>query len=329
MIAKISSYKEPVVASVYYIYGLNLKSNFKFTHHLTTGTGQPNLTFECINSPPVRPDWKGASPSFPAPGDPDLGIYFYPQNRFDVLEFPNTGIFYVWSDKILFQPDTSADPVEWEIQFLGTVLSFWLERQGVLALHASAVVLQKDCAVGFLASSQGGKSSLASTLIQSGCPLLTDDILPVECLEDRIIGRPGYAQMRLWPDRAEHLLGQYHHLEQVHPDYSKRRVPIGLDGWGSFCDDLQILKCLYLPERRDSSRWGTEIEMVSVSPQEALIELVRQSFAAPILQAMGILPQRLERLTKIVRQVPVKRLIYPNGMNYLPSVCEAIRADLL
>lgn len=328
MIAETSYYKGSVTTSVYCIYGLNLKSNFKFTHHLTIGTGQPDLTFECVDFP-LSLDWKGATPSFPAPGEPDWGIYFYPQNGFDILEFPDMGIFYVWSDKILFQPDTSANSADWEIHFLGTVLSFWLERQGIVALHASGVVLGKDCATGFLASSQGGKSSLASSLVQSGCPLLTDDILPVECREGKVLGRPGYAQMRFWPDRAEHLLGRYDDLELVHPDYSKRRVPIGLDGWGSFCDELQPLKCLYLPERRDPSTWGTKIEIVSVSSSEAVMELVRQSFAAPILQAMGILPQRLESLAKIVRQIPVKRLIYPNGMNYLPQVGEAIRADIL
>lgn len=314
---------------VYRLYGLNLKSNFKFTHHLTTLTGKSNLIFKCIDSPPVSQDWQDTSPLFPAFGEPDLGVHFYPQNGFDILHLPGSGDFYIWSEQILCHPTTPVNTAQLEIDFLGTVLSFWLERQGIPALHASAVVLQKDCAVGFLASSQGGKSSLASALVQSGYALLTDDILPVECRDDLVIGRPGYAQMRFWPDRAEYLLGQYHNLAKVHPDYDKRRVPIGLDGWGNFCDTAQQLKCLYLPERRDPSAWGTAVEIISVSPTEAVIELVRQSFAAPILRAMGILPQRLENLAKIVRHVPVRRLIYPNGMNYLPQVNEAIKADLL
>ncbi len=327
----VTKYPDKIIQTIstkkYQIFGFNLESNFSFTHTLTTTDEKANLLFLCVLEAPVSQDWKQSNPVFPGDDEPDLGVHFYPQNGFDILHFPGSGDFYIWSDKILCQPITPANLAQLEIDFLGTVFSFWLERQGILALHASAIAPPDGGAVGFLATSQGGKSSLAAAFIQRGYSLFTDDILPIECHDDAVIGRPGYAQMRLWPDQAKYFLGHFQDLELVHPAIAKRRLPIGQDGWGTFYDASQPIRCLYLPERRDPHLWGTAIEIASVSHRDAVIELIRQSFAAPILHAMGILPERLMKLSQLVQHVPVRRLIYPNGMAYLPQVCDAIDAD--
>ena len=311
----------------YRIFGFNLASNFTFTHTLTLTTGQPDLLFLIVNEKPVEQIWEQTSPVFPGVNEPDLGVHFYPQAGFDVLHFPGSGDFYIWSDKVLCHPTGPVDATQLEIDFLGTVFSFWLERQGLLALHASAVVIPQGGAVAFLATSQGGKSSLAAAFLHQGYGLLTDDILPVDWAEDALTGRPGYAQMRLWPDQANYFLGRHEDLERVHPAVTKRRLPLLPEGWGNFCDHPQPLTCLYLPERRDPEAWGPGIDIVPVPQPEAVIELIRQSFAAPILQAMGILPERLMKVSQLVQRVSVRRLIYPNGMAYLPEVCRAIEAD--
>jgi len=313
--------------TTYQIYGFRVRSNFSFTHTLSVVDGQPDLLFMCISEPPIHQDWKKTEPVFPGVDEPDLGVSLYPQGNFDILHFPGSGDFYIWPDQILCHPITPINVAQLEIDFLGTVLSFWLERQGYLALHASAIALPAGGAAGFLATSQGGKSSLAAAFIQRGYSLLTDDILPVELNAHRVTGRPGYAQMRLWPDQAQYFLGHFQDLELVHPEISKRRLPMGRDGWGNFCSVSQSINRLYLPERRDPHVWGTEIEIISLSPRDAVIELIRQSFAAPILHAMGILPERLMKLSQVVQHVPVRRLLYPNGMNYLPQVCDAIQSD--
>lgn len=311
----------------YQIYGFKVQSNFAFTHTLSIVEGAPDLQFRLVSERPIHFDWRQAKPVFPHADEPDLGVHFYPQPGLDILHFPASGDFYIWPDRIVCHPADGADVAQLEIDFLGTVLSFWLERQGFLALHASAVVLPKKGAIAFLATSQGGKSSLAAAFVQRSYALLTDDILPVECNESGVSGRPGYAQMRLWPDQAQQFLGDFSDLERVHPSVTKLRLPVGVNGWGQFCHSAQRLCCLYLPERRDPQTWGTDIEIVAVSRPDAVIELIRQSFAAPILQAMGILPNRLIALSQVVQNVPVRRVQYPDGMKFLDQVCEAIQAD--
>jgi hypothetical protein len=212
-----------------------------------------------------------------------------------------------------------------EIYFLGAVLSYWMERRGILALHASAVVIDGR-AVGFMANSKGGKSSLAGEFVQAGFPLLADDILPLrEENEESIVAHPGYPSMRMWPAEAEYFLGYWDDLEVVHPQVSKRWVPVGEGGFGKFCDTPQALSCLYLPERRDSEEEG--IEIVPISPANSVIEMVRHSFASRLVEGLDWQARRLAFFAQLSAHIPVCRLRYPNGFEYLESTKAAVLSD--
>lgn len=245
-----------------------------------------------------------------------------------LLHFPRSADFYLWPQRIVCHLlDPAAAPLV-EIHFLGTAMALWLELRGIPALHASAVAVDGR-AVAFTSSNGGGKSSLAAALMQAGHPLLTDDILPVERAADgTITGRPGYPTMRMWPEEARHFLGHIDGLPRVHPRLDKRRVFVGPPaGFGSFHGAPAPLACLYLPDRRDPAQWGERVEIAPVSQAQAVIELVRHSFVARLVHAAGLQPARLHLFAALVRQVPVRRLVYPSGFDHLPSVCDAILVD--
>lgn len=211
------------------------------------------------------------------------------------------------------------------MRLLGPVLSFWLERLGIPALHASAVRLGQGAA-GFLSRSGGGKSSLAAAFVQAGASLLTDDVLPIEEIVESgktFLARPGYPQMRLEPDGARHLLGRIDGLKPVSPDDTKLHVPIGADGFGDFHDSPLPLTALYVVERHIVERRGKP-EIVPLTRREAVIELVRHSFSPHLVEALGLQPRRLDLFARLVRRVPVLRLSYPSGFAYLPGVVEAV-----
>ena len=65
-----------------------------------------------------------------------------------------------------------------------------------------------------------------------------------------------------------------------------------------------------------------------VSPRDAVIELVRHSFAASIVESLRLQPQRLDFFAQLVQQVPMRWLIYPSGFEHLPRVREAILENL-
>jgi hypothetical protein len=311
----------------YRLYGVTLACDRPLAHRLAPGTGSPDLslTFEdasraCPHGPHEGPVY--TSPHRTEADDPVLRLSRAPSC--DLLYFAGVGAFHVGARQIVCRTATPAHPYI-PIHFLGTVMAFWLERAGFLTLHASAIVLPSGRAIGFLSDSGSGKSALAAQFLLAGDALLTDDILVLDQRGDRLTGRPGYPQMRLWPDQADHFLGSHEHLDLVDPALAKRRVPVGDGGFGRFHDEPAPLARLYLTERQPPDVEGVSIE--DVPPARAAVDLVRHTFSFRIVEALGWQPRRMGQIANAVRAVPVRRLRYPTGYDHLAQVRERLLHD--
>ncbi len=224
--------------------------------------------------------------------------------------------FYLWPDRIVChrlrpaadREHQEADGCVIESSFLSTVLAYWLEGLGVPALHSSAVALANG-AVAFLSDSGNGKSGLAAALVQAGHAFLADDILALSREDGRWLAQSAFPAMRMWPDEAEFFLGGFETLPRVHPRLAKRHVAIGNGGWGTFCDAARPLACLFVPERRDPADPRDDITLTRIAPHDAVIELVRYSFAARLLQSAGMQPRRLDLLVDISPRAGVPPLL--------------------
>jgi hypothetical protein len=303
------------------LFGLTVASDFLFKVVLTPGYGPAELSLALSTRPPVvRPSSPPLYVSSLRDGDgASLGI-LYREPQGEIFRFSKAGDFHVKSDRIdCFVPDQDKDLME--LRLLGPVMSYWFERHGHTTLHASAVAVN-SLAIAFVSHHGGGKSGLAAAMIQAGASLLTDDVLVIEEQEDCWKAHASYPCMRMWPDEAEHFLGHVSNLPLVHRDSEKRSVTIGPGGFGAFHNEFTALACLYLVSRREGSDGDVEIQTLSRS--EALIELIRHSFSARLVAAAGLQPSRLDRLGRLVRQVPVRRLSYPSGFERLPEVAEAL-----
>jgi hypothetical protein len=92
---------------------------------------------------------------------------------------------------------------------------------------------------------------------------------------------------------------------------------------------MRPLACIYIPSKSIKPTKILDIEITPIPPSEAVIELVRYSFITPaIAEKMGWQPRRLDFFSRLVKQVPVKRLMYPSGLEHLPRVTEAVLQDL-
>ena len=126
--------------------------------------------------------------------------------------------------------------------------------------------------------------------------------------------------MRMWPGHAHHFVGNPQALRRANPHTEKRRVPIGPGGLGSFCDDVRPLQALYLLERTDDA----PIQVESVASTDTLQDVLRHSFLPRLVEATGWQAHRLSTLSQLVEQIPVRRLTYPEGVEHLPHVADAI-----
>jgi hypothetical protein len=305
----------------YRVFGFNLTSDFPFRHHLDDGQGEAELSFTLSSSPVVPGPWKHQSPIYRSPRHLEDGESISQLYRLDAWEafcFPRLADFYLQAGRIVAHPLAEASPDLLEIRVLGPVLSYWLERRGIPALHASAVEVNSR-AVAFLSRHGGGKTGLAAASMRAGHSLLTDDILPVDEIAGTFHARPGYPQMRMWPDEAAHFVERPEELPTVLPGLAKRRVPVGAGGFGIFRAISLPLAGLYIAERRAEG----PVEILDVSPRDALIELVRHSFSPHLVEAAGLQPSRFDLFARLVRDVPVRRLVYPSGFERLPEVVES------
>lgn len=300
------------------LFGLTLGSDVPFSNRFGEGGGPPaDLVFR--HGPPGTDLPDEAQALYRG-----INLHLFRAPDREVIRLTDVADFHLWPDRIIAHPAAAEPSPLIEIHLLGTVLSYWLERRGLVTLHASAVAMEGRAAV-FASTHGGGKTGLAAALLQAGHSLLSDDLLPVEEREGAFLGRSGYPQMRMWPDEAAWFLGSHEHLPAVHPELSKRRVPVGPGGLGTFHGSPLPLACIYLLERKTE---GEALDIRKISPRDALIELLRQSFSPRLVEAAGLQPARFHQLSNLVLQVPVKRLRYPSGFGRLPEVAEAVRRDL-
>jgi hypothetical protein len=306
------------------LYGLVVTTPHRFVNRLVETDAPADLWIRPVDAPPLDAGWEAIAPGYRSPTMIDARQHFL-----DVVVTPDATVFrfsevvdfFVMADGIAYQLHDVAYAHMVELHLLGFVLSYWLERSGRPALHASAVVVDGQ-AIGFLSNHGGGKTSLAATLVRLGYPLLSDDIVALTLSDGSPLAHPGYPQMRMWPEQARHFVG-HDDLELVHPGLTKRRVPVGSDGLGAFDGTSRPLAALYLPQRRD----GGEVAFETMPAGPALFELVRHTFLIGIVEGAGLAAARFAALGAVVGRVPLRIVRYPNGLDLLPTVAERIADD--
>jgi hypothetical protein len=320
-------FPEPTSLRLYRLFGFDLASDFPFANDLPAGTAPAGLTFT-LEPPPFPPaEWERTAPVYSSPfrsADGEHVALLYRQDKWEILRFPGLADFYLQPGRIACDlRDASPERLSIvELRLLGPVLCYWLERRGLPVLHGSAVGLGGH-GLAFLSAQGGGKSGLAAAMMRfAGGALLTDDVLAVAEQDGGFLAQPGYPQMRMWPDEAEHFLGRLEGLPLVHPELAKRRISVGPHGLGRFQGSPVPLAAVFLPQRRQEGRGGTDVRRVA--PAEAVIELVRHSFAPHLVEAAGLQPGRFDVLARLTQRVPVYRLSYPSGFDELPRLVEAV-----
>jgi hypothetical protein len=200
---------------------------------------------------------------------------------------------------------------------LGAVLALWLERRGIPVLHASSVEVG-DGAVGFLAPSGGGKSTLVAALTGRGWRVVCDDVLAIRRADDRFVVHDGRREVRLRRDSAVELLRETGARQGM--AYGKQLL-IPADGQRF---EPRTLRALWVLNRGSAAR----ISFETLEPGDALMSLLAGSFAGEPAEALGLGHRRLAKLAELVEHVQVSRLTYPEGFERLDAVCDAVEKVL-
>lgn len=226
------------------VYGISIATDLDLIPTLPSRSGVTDLHVRLADELPSLSRRKPlySSPTRETDVAPATRLYRV-GDRF-VFQFAGVAKFLLGPKRIeyVLHDDTYAYALE--LWLLGTVLAFWLEWQGVPALHASAAVVDGH-AIGFLASKHGGQSTLA---MPPAARMLISERRPFRLMcsqrpfrADPATGKRTSPQTRMWPDHTEHFVESLHALRPPHPYIEKRRVSVGPVGLGTFCGDARPL----------------------------------------------------------------------------------------
>lgn len=309
----------------YVLYGEVLQTRVFLNHISVTKKFPATIQYNIPLTPPDWPPTTSALYFSPYPdqqSQPRLVLWPHPdgiivQNRY-------VGRYWITSDHITCYPDPGISGDTLSDHLLSWVFCYWLELQGMPALHASAVNVQGGALV-FLATQGGGKSTLAADFIQRGHALVTDEILAVKKHGEVFQGIPSYPQLRLWPASFTGLqLNQaiQRHLDAAH----KYHIPVGSQNWGDFSSLPVPIKRIYLPERVDNP--AQKINIHPIRKNQAVVELIKHTYTPHMVQAAGLSERRLAFLSQLIEQAPIYQLSFPNGYEHLDALYQAIIEDI-
>lgn len=249
-----------------------------------------------------------------------IALYPHPDGWLLSIDCEGKGRFLVRAAGIDVDWDGGTPPDHY-LQTLG--LALWLELRGVVCVHAN-LVARAGAAIGFVAPSQTGKTTLSSEFVRAGWHLLTDDMAALHGAADSWSVYPSRPVLRLWPDVGRNLHGgAFETCPPVHARFAKRAVTLPapvLDPAGA-----QALRCWYLLARVDDP--SASFTSALVGPAAAAIALLQNSILGDAFRALGIERQRLGRLAACLAAVPLVQLRYPSGLTHLADLRRYVEQD--
>jgi hypothetical protein len=210
-----------------------------------------------------------------------------------------------------------------DVRLVGVGFAWWLLRNGAIPLHSGALRLDGDVVL-FTAESGMGKSSLMSSFVADGFPLVSDDFVAIH--RDPANGRPvaasSYPQMRLWPNSVQQFFDDPENHPTVFDDGEKRRLRIG-EGFGRFAAGEYPISRIYLLERRAEESGAIVQERLSGA--ESFMTLLASMIMGAVFPVTELAPI-WEAVQALTEQVPFYRLSYPSGWQHLAAVKARILA---
>ena len=170
--------------------------------------------------------------------------------------------------------------------------------------------------VAFLGTNGRGKSTTLFALYKSGYPLVTDDILCVDCNDNHTpTVDPSYPRLKLRQDTMSFMDENLDSTPKTHI-YSEKYSYLT----ENFSTDKLFLNKIYFVEK------GPKCELESLNPRESLMELIKSSYCYEIFTKDEI-TENLMSCSRVVDNTEIKRLKISHSYTELPNLIKIIEED--
>jgi hypothetical protein len=144
-----------------------------------------------------------------------------------------------------------------------------------------------------------------------------DDIVALAVRDGVTCAIPAYAQLRLWPESVALLYGSPHALPPLTPTWDKRGLDLSA---GAFQDEPLPLAAIYVldPDASDAGLGGEALR-----GREALVTLLGHSYVHYLMDRAQRVHE-FESLSRLVTQIPVRRLARPHSARFAAALRDRI-----
>jgi hypothetical protein len=240
-----------------------------------------------------------------------------------LLRFPGHGDFLISRDGSEVQccPLSRTPASTIRHLFLDQVIPLILSRREPLVLHASAVLTSRG-AIAFVGRSGQGKSTLAASFGQIGCPLISDDYLVLRKAGANWIAIPSYPGVRLWPRSSAGVFSALPETTEMAHYTEKRRVSdLNLL---PFIERPSSLRCVYLLDGESEEEGVSLLPPIALSnPREAFMKLVACTFNLDVRDKVQLTDQ-FNAIAQLRSSLPCFRLQYARDFSALPPLRQSI-----
>lgn len=224
--------------------------------------------------------------------------------------------------EIVVDPTPGVEERMLRLYLLGPALATLLQQRGLLVLHASAVAVNGS-AVAFLGWPGGGKSTTAAALHTRGHAIISDDVTAIQLEPKASIGPavlPGFPQLRLWSETAATLGYDVKLLPKINANFDKHELRLK----NGFSKTPLPIKCVYVIAEGQA---GQAHEIQRLEPREALVELIRHSYCARMLQETAP-SDHLRQCASLANQITVSRLQRQRSLAALSDLASLIEENI-
>jgi hypothetical protein len=231
-----------------------------------------------------------------------------------VVDRNGSEIWASWIEPLTLE-DTST-------YLLGPVMGFIMLLRGVVCLHASAVAIG-DNAIALLGPAGAGKSTTAAAFSDRGYGILAEDVTTLDDCEDHFLVRPAYPCIRLWPSSVKALYGMETHLPRLTPNWDKRYLDLTERPEQFQQKPLPLAAIYQLVERCEDQR-APFVEPLDRAA--GLMSLVANTYATKLMDK-EMRAREFELLTRVLNNVPLRRVTPHTDPARIPELCDSIVTD--
>lgn len=232
------------------------------------------------------------------------GVLFESSRDEFLLKLPNVGNYYVKAGNlIVIDPKPNATPDELRLFLLGSVFGAILYQRGFTPLHGSSVKVRGKAII-IIGRSASGKSTLAASLVQSGYPLISDDLSAILKNSGICVIFPGTPFIKLWKDTKD-LLFPEEYYKRVRPQINKFNIPSNAHSDDS--NGVEIQTIIHLEASKTNS-YHTE----SVNGACKLPILREHLFRDQFVTGMGMMNHHFDLLSSLSNQAKIYHVRRPS-----------------